>query len=94
MNKRSAIPASDLALPTAVILQRRDLSQPAICIVASKMEQDDEDGNPGVEPPRNADIIDTFGTLSVSDHGVSRFFGPTGGSEVSVSCFYALLRIY
>ncbi|KAJ2927802.1 hypothetical protein H1R20_g9292, partial [Candolleomyces eurysporus] len=27
------------------------------------------------------EIIDAFGTLSVSQHGVSRFFGPTGGSE-------------
>lgn len=31
------------------------------------------------------DVIDAFGTLSISDHGVSRFFGPTGGSEVSNS---------
>lgn len=28
------------------------------------------------------DAIDAFGTLSISDHGISRFFGPTGGSEV------------
>ncbi|TFK21657.1 hypothetical protein FA15DRAFT_672344 [Coprinopsis marcescibilis] len=27
------------------------------------------------------DVIDAFGTLSISEHGVSRFFGPTGGSE-------------
>ncbi|KAF9459093.1 fungal-specific transcription factor domain-containing protein [Collybia nuda] len=27
------------------------------------------------------DVIDAFGTLSISDHGISRFFGPTGGSE-------------
>ncbi|KAL0575282.1 hypothetical protein V5O48_006683 [Marasmius crinis-equi] len=27
------------------------------------------------------DAIDAFGTLSISDHGISRFFGPTGGSE-------------
>ncbi|KAG7093648.1 hypothetical protein E1B28_007310 [Marasmius oreades] len=27
------------------------------------------------------EVIDTFGTLSISDHGISRFFGPTGGSE-------------
>ncbi|KAJ7234763.1 fungal-specific transcription factor domain-containing protein [Mycena haematopus] len=29
----------------------------------------------------NPDVIDAFGTLSISDHGISRFFGPTGGSE-------------
>lgn len=27
------------------------------------------------------EVINTFGTLSISDHGISRFFGPTGGSE-------------
>lgn len=34
--------------------------------------------------PPTADLQDVFGTLSISDHGVSRFFGPTGGSEVRV----------
>ncbi|KAJ7621448.1 fungal-specific transcription factor domain-containing protein [Roridomyces roridus] len=29
----------------------------------------------------SGDVIDAFGTLSISDHGISRFFGPTGGSE-------------
>lgn len=32
------------------------------------------------------DAIDAFGTLSISEHGISRFFGPTGGSEVSSYC--------
>ncbi|KAI0766122.1 fungal-specific transcription factor domain-containing protein [Trametes elegans] len=27
------------------------------------------------------DVVSAFGMLSVSDHGVSRFFGPTGGTE-------------
>ncbi|KAF9266909.1 hypothetical protein L218DRAFT_956006 [Marasmius fiardii PR-910] len=27
------------------------------------------------------EVINTFGTLSISDLGISRFFGPTGGSE-------------
>ncbi|KAF8656078.1 hypothetical protein AX16_002778 [Volvariella volvacea WC 439] len=31
--------------------------------------------------PAAPDMIESFGTLSISDHGVSRFFGPTGGSE-------------
>ncbi|EMD39104.1 hypothetical protein CERSUDRAFT_112798 [Gelatoporia subvermispora B] len=31
--------------------------------------------------PAKADVLDAFGTLTVSDHGVSRFFGPTGGPE-------------
>lgn len=29
-----------------------------------------------------SEVIDAFGTLSISDLGISRFFGPTGGSEV------------
>ncbi|KAG6827191.1 hypothetical protein H0H92_012838 [Tricholoma furcatifolium] len=29
----------------------------------------------------DGEIIDAFGTLSISDHGISRFFGPTGGVE-------------
>ena len=28
------------------------------------------------------EVIDAFGILSISDLGVSRFFGPTGGLEV------------
>ena len=42
-------------------------------------------------------LIDAFGTLHITDHGISRFFGPTGGSEsllivglvlvLSSSCF-------
>lgn len=28
------------------------------------------------------DMIEAFGTLSVYDRGVSRFFGPSGGAEV------------
>ena len=30
------------------------------------------------------DAIDALGTLSISDTGISRFFGPTGGSEVRI----------
>ena len=39
------------------------------------------------------EIIDTFGTLSISQHGVSRFFGPTGGSEVRVAFDTATRRV-
>ena len=61
---------------------------PRVC-VTSEVECDDEKCEPGdeeahaeLEPVHTAEIIDTFGTLSVAEHGVSRFFGPTGGSEV------------
>lgn len=53
-------------------------------LLSANTEHDDEDmvetePTPVKPPP---DIIDAFGTLSVSEHGVSRFFGPTGGAEV------------
>jgi hypothetical protein len=38
----------------------------------------DDSGN----PVSNLDLINALGTLSISDHGISHFFGPTGGSEV------------
>jgi hypothetical protein len=39
------------------------------------------DGKTAVAGP-SGDVIDAFGTLIISDHGISRFFGPTGGCEV------------
>ncbi|KAH6901766.1 hypothetical protein BKA70DRAFT_1308535 [Coprinopsis sp. MPI-PUGE-AT-0042] len=39
-----------------------------------EVEVQDETAPPG-------EIVNAFGTLSVSDNGVTRFFGPTGGSE-------------
>ncbi|KXN83523.1 hypothetical protein AN958_01347, partial [Leucoagaricus sp. SymC.cos] len=36
-------------------------------------------------PTTQSDVIDAFGTLSISDHGISRFFGPTGGSEAQIN---------
>lgn len=38
----------------------------------------DEPGAAG-HPP---ELLDAFGTLSIADHGIARFFGPNGGSEV------------
>ncbi|KAF8624941.1 hypothetical protein AX17_006967 [Amanita inopinata Kibby_2008] len=34
-------------------------------------------------PSQSSEVIDAFGMLSISDHGISRFFGPTGGSETA-----------
>ncbi|KAI0332681.1 hypothetical protein GY45DRAFT_1368915 [Cubamyces sp. BRFM 1775] len=48
----------------------------------SSMTDDDDDFMPqdlGTVTP--TDVVSAFGMLSVSDHGVSRFFGPTGGTE-------------
>ncbi|GLB45253.1 putative fungal specific transcription factor [Lyophyllum shimeji] len=44
-----------------------------------------EDGNVGAgekaQGHGHGEVIEALGTLSISDHGISRFFGPTGGSE-------------
>ncbi|OCH96289.1 hypothetical protein OBBRIDRAFT_718907 [Obba rivulosa] len=46
--------------------------------------QDEDIPPPEQAAPISPDALDAFGTLTVSDHGVSRFFGPTGGPEVCV----------
>jgi len=59
-------------------------------------EQDGElDGfgeEPNGPPPQTGEVLDSFGTLSISEHGISRFFGPTGGSEVRM-CYPLVLLI-
>lgn len=42
---------------------------------------------------KTREVLDAFGTLSISDHGISRFFGPTGGSEVGLDFNLLLKRI-
>ena len=58
------------------------------------MEGIGEDG--GAPPAQTAEVLDAFGTLSISEHGISRFFGPTGGSEVRYlysTTLYQLLTV-
>jgi hypothetical protein len=58
-------------------------------LAAENAEQDlDDDVMVAQQPTPTSNIIDAFGTLSVSEHGISRFFGPTGGSEAS-RCNYS-----
>lgn len=38
-------------------------------------------GDNAAGPSNPPEILDAFGTLSITDHGISRFYGPTGGSE-------------
>lgn len=49
---------------------------------------ENDDDPSGSNPP---EVMDTFGTLSIFDHGVSRYFGPTGGPEVSL---FANISLY
>lgn len=48
-----------------------------------------DDTNMG-QASQTGDVIDAFGTLSISEHGISRFFGPTGGSEVISFAFICI----
>ncbi|GJE99289.1 fungal-specific transcription factor domain-containing protein [Phanerochaete sordida] len=51
-------------------------------LLSANTEHDEEEMTEIESMPSNPpDIIDAFGTLSVSEHGVSRFFGSTGGAE-------------
>lgn len=51
---------------------------------ANTIQEDDGDGTTEspAGPSNPPEIMDAFGTLSISEHGISRFFGPTGGPEV------------
>lgn len=52
------------------------------------IEDDDDFITPdNMEAAPSSDVVTAFGMLSMSDHGVSRFFGPTGGTEVSTVGF-------
>ena len=60
-------------------------------LLSANAVMDDDDGGVGkadeVGQASLPQSMDAFGTLSISDHGVSRFFGPTGGPEVRALFF-------
>lgn len=69
------------------ILQAKSSNEPHPLLrdelLSANTEHEEEEMTDTEPTPANPpDIIDAFGTLSVSEHGVSRFFGPTGGAEV------------
>jgi hypothetical protein len=54
---------------------------------------DEQDGDADTTSDEAMDKIsgersDAFGTLLIREHGISRFFGLTGGSEVSFSGYF------
>lgn len=69
-------------------LQAQYSSEPHPLLHEDLMEMDEEGYSPMVDVEGTVghvpDVIDTLGTLSISDNGISRFFGPTGGSEVRI----------
>lgn len=69
------------------VLQSRNSSDPHPLLHADLISNDEKDDEPLMDDSSGgsgptSDVIDAFGTLSIADHGISRFFGPTGGSEV------------
>lgn len=69
------------------ILQAKSSNEPHPLLSGSEAnvvaEHDEEPIMPDQMPSNSGEVIDAFGTLSISDYGTSRFFGPTGGTEVS-----------
>jgi hypothetical protein len=51
-------------------------------LLTLKLDKEDAPVEAGEEQP---EVIDSFGTLSISDKGTSRFFGTSGGTEVRLS---------
>ncbi|RDX50893.1 hypothetical protein OH76DRAFT_370048 [Lentinus brumalis] len=45
------------------------------------MDEDEDVDLEGPGPSGSGDVVSAFGMLSMSERGVSRFFGPTGGTE-------------
>jgi hypothetical protein len=69
-------------------LQAERSSDPHPLLHEDFMEMEEEGDSPMPDTEgvggHVTDVIDALGTLSISDNGISRFFGPTGGSEVRV----------
>lgn len=67
------------------ILQAKCSNQPHPLLSGGRASSvDPDDDSPDLEPAQTSplNVTDTFGMLSISNSGVSTFFGPTGGVEV------------
>ncbi|KIM39410.1 hypothetical protein M413DRAFT_446927 [Hebeloma cylindrosporum] len=70
------------------ILHGKHSSDPHPLLQEDLIHADERDGDTDAGSEEAMDkmlqpgeALDAFGTLSISEHGISRFFGPTGGSE-------------
>ncbi|EIW59861.1 uncharacterized protein TRAVEDRAFT_58498 [Trametes versicolor FP-101664 SS1] len=69
------------------IIQAKSSNEPHPLLSDGKTKnrniEDDDDfiTTDNMETAPSSDVVTAFGMLSMSDHGVSRFFGPTGGTE-------------
>ena len=60
---------------------------PLLCDNAIIVDSESLDERPHEsEDESTAEVSTALGTLSVSDHGLSRFFGSTGGSDLLLVC--------
>jgi len=67
-------------------------SDPHPLLQGDLMRMDEQDGDADTTSDEAMDKmsgerLDAFGTLLIREHGISRFFGQTGGSEVRFSIF-------
>lgn len=59
-----------------------------LAIKAHKADETPDDRKQ--DGPDATDVIDAFGTLSITDRGISRFFGAAGGTEVRLFLLFSL----
>lgn len=59
------------------LLKEETVSSPG----ASHDSGEDPSSRANSETPVPRQMLNAFGTLSIADHGLSRYFGPTGGTE-------------
>ena len=75
------------------ILQAKSSNEPHPLLSDSNIKRRnmDEDDDFDIPEAPSGDVVSAFGMLSMTEQGISRFFGPTGGTEV---CIYALPPLY
>lgn len=60
--------------------EQHPLLRDGLLSIDEKLEPPPAAEDEEAEEPTEA-VVNAFGTMSIMDHGVSRFFGPTGGPE-------------
>lgn len=60
--------------------EQHPLLRDGLLSIDEKLEPPPTAEDEEAEEPTEA-VVNAFGTMSIMDHGVSRFFGPTGGPE-------------
>jgi len=83
------------------VLHSKHSSEPHPLLQEDLIHVDERDGDTDAGSEEAMDrllqpgeALDAFGTLSISEHGISRFFGPTGGSEVCSLYFFQYSQAY